>query len=226
MPPRRLSSLAIIPVRASAAPRLLFAVVAFLAVSGISGHPTLLAQAPAGVAVQVRDVGGRLLEPFAPEGAASVLFFVQTDCPISNWYAQTIQRVCRDYGARGVSCALMYEDIEAAGASLDAQIRTHLAEFRYGVMPAAADRSRAVAGRAGATITPQAVVVDRRGAIRYRGRIDNAYADFGKPRQHVTSHDLRNALDDLLAGRPIQTPETEALGCFIVDPASLRNHHE
>jgi hypothetical protein len=125
-----------------------------------------------------------------------------------------------------VSCALIYEDIETGGAPLDPQIRTHLQDYRYDGIPAVADRTRAVASRARATVTPQAVVVDRGGAIRYRGRIDNAYADFGKPRQHVTSHDLRDALDALLAGRPIPRPETEALGCFIVDPASLRAGHE
>ena len=50
---------------------------------------------------------------------------------------------------------------------------------------------------------------------------DNAYADLGKPRQHVTSHDLRVSLDAMLAGRPVPAPETEALGCYITDPASI-----
>lgn len=204
---------------------------------GIARALVILAAAPGALAlvadaaqppapIQVRDVSGGTVAPFAPRGAANVLFFVQTDCPISNWYAQTIQRVCREYAGKGVGCLLMYEDIEAGGTPLDARIRTHLAEFRYQGIPAVADRTRAVASQAKATITPQAVVVDGRGAIRYRGRIDNAFADFGKPRQHVTSHELRDALDALVDGRPIRTPETEALGCFIVDPASLRTHHE
>jgi hypothetical protein len=89
-------------------------------------------------------------------------------------------------------------------------------------MTATVDRSRAVAKRARTTVTPSVVLVDRGGAIRYRGRIDNAYADLGKPRQHVTSHDLRVSLDAVLAGRPVPAPETEALGCYITDPASLR----
>jgi hypothetical protein len=175
-------------------------------------------------AVRIRDISGALLDPFKPVGTANVIFFVQTDCPISNWYAPTIQRVCREYAARGVGCALMYEDIESGGTALDGQIRTHLEEYRYEGVAAAADRTRAVARRAKASVTPQAVVVDRSGAVRYRGRIDNAYADFGKPRQQVTSHELRDALDALLAGKPIARPETEALGCFIVDPASLRKN--
>jgi len=84
------------------------------------------------------------------------------------------------------------------------------------------DRTRVVARRAKATITPEVVLIDSSGAIRYHGRIDNAYADLGKPRQHVTSHDLRVSLDAVLAGRPVPKPETEALGCYITDPASLR----
>jgi hypothetical protein len=176
--------------------------------------------------LKVRDISGRTIEPFAPAGAANVIFFVQTDCPMSNWYAPTIQRVCREYAGRGVGCALAYEDIGSPGASLDAQVRTHVTDYRYSGIPAIADRTRTVASRAKATVTPQAVVVDRRGVIRYSGRIDNAFADFGKLRQQVTSHDLREALDALLAGRPIPTPETEALGCFIVDPGTLRNGHE
>jgi hypothetical protein len=65
-------------------------------------------------------------------------------------------------------------------------------------------------------------VIDRTGAIRYRGRIDNFYAALGKPRQQVTERDLRNALDAVLSGRPVPKVETEALGCYIVDPALLR----
>ena len=125
--------------------------------------------------------------------------------------------MCRDFAARGVDCTLVYEDVDlgATPAALDADVRTHLREYRYGSMTAAVDRTRAVATRARVTITPSVVLVDRGGAIRYRGRIDNAYADLGKPRQHVTSHDLRASLDALLAGRPVPTPETEALGCYI-----------
>ncbi len=174
--------------------------------------------------LQVRGIDGRAFALFAPRGAASAIFFVATDCPISNWYAPTIQQVCREFAARGVDCTLVYEDVElgATPAALDAAVRTHLREYRYGTMPAVVDRTRAVAKRAQATVTPSVVLVDRSGTIRYRGRIDNGYADLGKPRQHVTSHDLRTSLDALLAGAAVPQPETEALGCYITDPASIR----
>jgi hypothetical protein len=95
-------------------------------------------------------------------------------------------------------------------------------EHRYSGIPAAVDRSRVIARRANASMTPQAVVVDRAGEIRYRGRIDNFYAALGKPRQQVTEHDLRDALDAVLSGRAVPKRETEAVGCYIVDPAVLR----
>jgi hypothetical protein len=178
----------------------------------------------AGDPLQFRGVNGEPLVLFAPKAKASAMFFVATDCPISNWYAPTIQQVCRDYTARGVDCTLVYEDVDlgATPASLDRSVRAHLQEYRYASMTAAVDRTRVVAKRAKATITPQVVLVDRAGEVRYRGRIDNAYAGLGKPRQHVTSHDLRTSLEAVLAGRPVPAPETEALGCYITDPASIR----
>jgi len=190
---------------------------------------TTLAAGEQGRAPRLRALTGTPLAPFSPSGPANVVFFVATDCPVSNAYAPEIQRVCREYGPRGVSCALIYEDVDLdpSTGALDRQVTQHLTEYGYAGMPSAIDRDRTAASFARASITPQAFVVDRTGAIRYRGRIDNLYAALGKPRQHVTSHDLRDALDAVLAGRPVPTPETEALGCFIVDPALLRKHdHE
>jgi hypothetical protein len=167
---------------------------------------------------QTRDVNGRALAAFSPAGKANVLFFVQTDCPISNSYAPEIQRICKAYEPKGVSCALAYEDVKVDAAS----VRKHMTDYGYTGVAAAIDASRAIADRARATITPEAVIVDGKGAIRYRGRINNFYAALGKPRQHVTEHDLVDALDAVLAGKPVPRPHTEALGCFITRPQSGR----
>jgi hypothetical protein len=97
-------------------------------------------------------------------------------------------------------------------------MQKHLSEYRYAGIPAAIDSARKIANRARATVTPEAVLIDNQGQVRYRGRIDNFYADLGKPRQQVTAHDLRDALDAVLAGRRVPNPETKALGCYIVPP--------
>jgi hypothetical protein len=162
-------------------------------------------------AAQVRDIDGTARDPFAPAGAANVLVFVASDCPISNGYAPEIQRICRDYRARGVACSLVYEDM-----SIDAaRVRAHRSAYGYKDVAAVLDGDGAIAKRAGATVTPQAVIVGPAGVVKYRGRIDNQYAALGKPRRVVTVHDLRDALDAVLAGRPVSHPDTEAFGCFI-----------
>jgi len=149
---------------------------------------------------------------FRPAGRANVLFFIASDCPISNSYAPEIQSLCRDYTTKGVGCSLVYEDVGIDAGSM----QKHLSEYRYGTIPAVIDSQRKIANRARATVTPEAVVVDSKSEIRYRGRIDNFYAALGKPRQQVTAHDLRDALDAVLSGKAVPNPETKALGCYIV----------
>ena len=174
----------------------------------------ITALAPAGVGW--RDIDGREFNPLQPAGAAGVMVFVSSDCPVSNGYAPEIQRICHDYSARGVSCALVYEDMRIEAAA----VRKHLDDYRYRGIRAAIDGDRALAQKVQATVTPEAVVVDKSGATRYRGRVDNKYVSLGTARQVVTSHDLRDAIEAVLAGRPVPHPKTEAVGCFI-PPAKI-----
>jgi thiol-disulfide isomerase/thioredoxin len=165
-------------------------------------------------AFEVRDVHGRPFKPFRVEEKAQILFFLSSECPISRFYAQEIQRICKEYGGRGVRCGLVYEDLPVN----DASIRAHLEEFGYRGIPAMTDGTGRIATQVNATVTPEAVVIDKAGRIRYRGRIDNFYADLGKPRRAATVHDLRDALDAVVAGRAVQHPETTPVGCFIMSP--------
>jgi hypothetical protein len=162
----------------------------------------------------IRDIDGRWHHPFAPAAKASVLIFVTSDCPISNAYAPEIQDVCRAHASKVVDCLLLYEDFRIAPAAA----RAHLEAYLYSGIPAAIDAERAIAGAAGASITPEAVLVDRAGTVRYRGRIDNLYAGLGRRRSAATVHDLRDAIAAVLSDRPVATPRTEALGCYIPPP--------
>jgi hypothetical protein len=163
------------------------------------------------LAWQTRDVDGVVRDPFRPAGPAGVLLFVASDCPISNGYAPEIQRICDSARTKGASCTLVYED-----ASIDAAaVRVHYDEYRYRAIPAVIDRDHAIAQRAKATITPQAVVVTSAGVIKYRGRVDDRYLALGRQRRVVTSHDLRDAIDAVIGGKPVRHADTEAVGCFI-----------
>jgi hypothetical protein len=161
--------------------------------------------------LQTRDIDGVVRDVFRPTGPVGVILFVASDCPVSNGYAPEIQRICAGARTKDGSCTLVYED-----SSIDeAAVRAHLGEYRYREIPAVIDHDHAIAQRARAIITPQAVVVTPVGVIKYRGRIDDRYIALGRQRRVVTSHDLRDAIDALIGGRAVPHPETEAVGCFI-----------
>ena len=69
-----------------------------------------------------------------------------------------------------------------------------------------------------ATRTPEVVVLDRQRRVCYRGRIDDRYTVSGR-REQASRSDLAEALDDVLAGRPVAISHTEATGCMIARPA-------
>src|SRR4051794_4265076 len=139
------------------------------------------------------------------DSRAAVFVFLSTQCPISKRYGARLSELARAYSRRGVRWFAVdpMRDESAAEVARDAAQRG----FSF---PVVADPTRRLADRLGARVTPQAVVLDNHGAIRYRGRIDD-----NADRTKVRSPDLRRALDALLAGRPVPHPETIAFGCAI-----------
>ena len=69
-------------------------------------------------------------------------------------------------------------------------------------------REKAVARTFGASVTPEVFLLDRRGIIRYRGAID----DRPNEPQAVTTHYLKDAIVQILAGEAIATSSTEPIG--------------
>jgi hypothetical protein len=160
----------------------------------------------------VRDIDGIVREPLKVEkGHVEALFFITNDCPVSNYYSHEIRRICDDYAQRGVGCTLVYTDPTLT----DEQARQHAKEYGHGGYPKIVDHTHALVKATGAAITPTAVLIKPDESIAYRGRIDNFYAAIGKTRRVVTEHDLRDALDAVMAGRPVAKQEAPSVGCYI-----------
>ena len=162
-------------------------------------------------AMSVLDVDGRSWSLLAPAPRQrDLLFFIATDCPISNRYVPEIGRLCREYQPRGVRCFTIYPDAADAGA-----VKRHRQE--YGIdtaIPAILDRDHRLVAAVEPRVTPEAAIYSSAGRL-YRGRIDNLYIDVGRARREATQHDLRLALDASLAGRSVTQAETAAIGCVI-----------
>ena len=141
---------------------------------------------------------------------AIVLFFVSTDCPLSNNYVPELNRIAQAYGPRGVA----FYAVQGDATVPDADVRRHAADFGYS-FPYLFDPQESLAAFTGAVSTPETAVLSPRGDLLYLGRIDNRLEDFGKRRVAITEFDLRDALDAILAGKPVPRPRAKALGCAI-----------
>lgn len=162
-----------------------------------------------GAAVSDID-GNRHRVPSEAGATATIIYFVTHDCPISNRYMPEISRICDGHSSRAVRCLMAYVDPTVSVQ----EIRDHQAEYRS-AQPAIHDGGHELVELAGATVTPEAALFDGAGSLVYRGRIDNLYAALGTPRRRPTERDLRNALEETLAGEPVSRPRTQAVGCFI-----------
>lgn len=163
--------------------------------------------------IDVRDVNGKTVRPFdlrETEQKAVLLIFTTHDCPIANAYAPEIKRIGEEYEPKGVRLFLVHVDPDL---SADAA-KKHAADFGFNC-PVLLDPSHALVAASGATLTPEAALFDRDGKIQYLGRIDDHYAAYMKKRAAPTRRDLREALNELLAGKPISVKKTEPIGCYI-----------
>jgi peroxiredoxin len=167
----------------------------------------LLAAAPPAIP----DLDGRMVDLSAGAGTkATVLVFVGVDCPISNRYAPELERLDREFAPRGVEFFLVYPE-----PSLDAEAaRKHGVDYGL-TFPALLDREHRLVEHTGVEVTPEAAVLSPDGGILYRGRIDDRWADVGTRRPRASRHELREALEAILAGRPAPQPQGPAVGCYI-----------
>jgi hypothetical protein len=159
------------------------------------------------------DLDGRPVDlPRASSGRICVAVFVRSDCPVSNRLAPAVRQLCVAYAKQDVNFFLVYEDPRE---TVDA-IRAHLREYEY-FCPALRDTQHALAKTTEATVTPEAVVFNKKGMIVYRGRINDQFEDFDKMRASPTKNDLNDAIAATLAGQPVAAPVTKAVGCYISD---------
>src|SRR5262249_20718566 len=115
--------------------------------------------------------------------------------------------------AKEVAAFIVHADPDVTAA----QARKHAKE--YGLpCPVLLDPTHVLVKRTGVSKAPEVAVLGPDGKVEYRGRIDDLYADYGNRRAKPTQHDLRNALDAILAGKPVHRATTEAIGCDIPEP--------
>ncbi len=138
----------------------------------------------------------------------TVLCFLGTECPLARLYGPRLQRLAQRYSER----------VSFVGICSNQQ--DSLRKFRhYGQQhgigfPLGMDYDQEAMRRFHVTRTPEVIVIDSQGRVRYQGRIDDQYLP-GVARPEPTTADLRAALDALLVGQEVTIAKTNAVGCLI-----------
>ncbi len=153
----------------------------------------------------------RTLDDFGKKKAV-VLVFVNTSCPVAQRYLPVLQAMEKDYRAKDVQ----FVAVNASEEDTIIAMATQSVKFEM-EMPFAKDFGGTCAKALGVTRTPEAVVLDAERRIAYRGRIDDQFR-LGGVRKEATTHELKDAIEAVLAGKKVTTPETEVDGCLITFP--------
>jgi peroxiredoxin len=143
--------------------------------------------------------------------AATVLVFTCNHCPYALAWHDRLLDVGRDYASRGVRMLLVNSnDAERYPRDSYDAMRARVRDDGGWPVPYLRDEDQQVAHAYAARVTPDVFVIAADGAIVYRGAPD---ADHGDP--GLAAGWLRDALDDVLAGRALARAETRPVGCTI-----------
>jgi peroxiredoxin len=135
----------------------------------------------------------------------TVLIFVSVQCPVSNAYNERMEKLAQDYKAKGVSVI----GINANSTETSADVKAHAASHNLNFI-ILKDNGNKIADALGAQHTPEAYLLDAKNTIVYRGRIDNS-----RNASAVTTSDLREAMDSVIAGKAVAKSSVPAFGCSI-----------
>jgi peroxiredoxin len=135
----------------------------------------------------------------------AVMIFIATKCPVSNAYNDRMEKLAQDYKAKGVTVFGINSNVTEPAA----EVKSHAAE-KHLTFTILKDEGSKIADRLGATRTPEVYALDSTMKLVYHGRIDNSQKTEG-----VTANDLRDALDEMLAGKAVTKTGGAAFGCTI-----------
>lgn len=138
---------------------------------------------------------------------ALVVVFMNRNCPNSRLYENRVSNLASSYAAKGVNflfvnAPLSMQDPGQDNVAGDSKLKM------------VADNDQKLSRQFGATRTPEAFVLQNTNGnfiLQYKGAID----DNPQLESSVKEPFLRNAVDAVLAGRAVATPEKRAIGCMI-----------
>lgn len=137
---------------------------------------------------------------------ATVIVFNSTQCPVSRSYDARLAKLAASYGAKGVQFIAINSNQDEQATQAAAHAKTAGLTF-----PVLKDDNSSLANQFNVQVTPEVFVTDAKGVVLYHGPVDN-----NKEEAQVSKQYLANALDAVLAGKPVAVKSARVFGCALV----------
>lgn len=163
--------------------------------------PTFSLSDQDGKAVNLADYAGKTI----------VLEWINPQCPfvVRHYEAKTTQNLAAKYKEKDVVWLAI--DSTAKGTADGSKKWIEKYSLAYPILQ---DRDGKIGRQFGATNTPHMYIIDKAGKLVYAGALDSQPADSG-PIGADTVNYVARALDEILAGQSVTTPQTKAYGCSV-----------
>jgi thiol-disulfide isomerase/thioredoxin len=143
---------------------------------------------------------------------ATVIMFICNHCPFVKHVNPQLVQLANDYGNKGIHfVAISSNDASSYPEDGPEQMKRVAAQLQY-PFPYLYDESQDIAKAYQAACTPDFFIYNASLQLVYRGQLDDSRPGNGKP---VTGADIREALDHLLKGEPVQDNQLPSIGCNI-----------
>ncbi len=159
----------------------------------------------------LKGVDGKLHSDSGYSDPVLVVVFSCNHCPYVQAYEDRMIDFQKAYAPKGVRLVAINSNEEKnyPEDGFDGMVR-RAGERKFN-FPYLRDADQSVADAFGATHTPQFFVFDRERKLRYSGKFDDNWKEPGDVREQY----LRDAVEAVLAGEPVDVAETHSIGCTI-----------
>ena len=154
-------------------------------------------------------------------GKGLVVAFICNHCPYVIHIAPQLAKLARDYQQKGIGfVAINSNDI----LQYPEDDMEHMREekcLRSYPFPYLLDEEQSVARAYSAACTPDIYLFDAQQTLVYRGQFDSSRprrissGNYDSSEHQASGTDLRNAMDALMAGKQVASPQVASMGCNI-----------
>ncbi|MBD1836587.1 thioredoxin family protein [Cyanobacteria bacterium FACHB-472] len=162
---------------------------------------------------QLPDVFGETIFLATMKGKQGLLvMFICKHCPFVKHVEAQLAQIGKDYEDKNLGIvAISANDASNYPDDAPDQLQAMAKELGF-TFPLCYDETQETAKAYTAACTPDFFLFDGNRSLVYRGQLDDSRPGNDKP---VTGQDLRNAIDAVLAGKPISDIQKPSIGCNI-----------